>query len=331
MNGGVYIGITKIAYPQYKGYNEFLLDDGTKVYLDKKTGEAVQCATVDVPTGSVVTTPRQLEVQTAYKERQETKRQQRIVNTDLSFYFALSEDRRSDGIKPQTLARVFFLATYLNFGDDRLYASNGNLLVKSDLSKLMKLKRKTFDRFWNEVEGRYIFERKDGLAMTGEFFRGALSGLTDGRENANGYQQIFIKTLRELYWQTPLAKHRYLGYLFMILPKISWEYNILCENPDELNREKVKPISLDQFCENIGCKGYVSNQRGRLLDAYRELSFEYQGVRQNMCAYLHDHIGKLDYFVVNPNVIYRGSDRRKVDGFGLFFPSLLDKNVRGKK
>jgi len=33
----------------------------------------------------------------------------------------------------------------------------------------------------------------------------------------NEYQQIFVSTLRELYWQIEPKKHRYLGYMLMIL------------------------------------------------------------------------------------------------------------------
>lgn len=74
----------------------------------------------------------------------------------------------------------------------------------------------------------------------------------------------------------------------------------------------------------MGSTGHTENQRQRLLDAFRKLRFSINNTEQFFCAYLEDHVSGRYYLVVNPNVIYRGSDRSKVDGFGTFFPNLLD-------
>ena len=331
MGNKLYLGLTKVSHPQYRGFDEFLDDVGNVVYRDKKTGNWVECVQYDAPRGSKVITPRQLEAQAAYRERgkeiEEAKaaeQRNRGYNKWSSFYFALSRDRRSDGIKPQTLARVFFLATFLRYDDNRLFSQDGKPLTKKDAAELLRLGSSAFKSFWNEVIGKYLFLKEDGsITIIEEFFRGSLAGRGNQEDAENGYQQLFIKSLRELYWQIEPKKHRYLGYLFAILGQINWEYNILCWNPSETDRSKIETMDLDDFCRSMG-DGYTANQRQRLLDAFRKLTFSVDNTTQYLCAYLEDHVARRFYLVVNPNVVYRGTDRTKVDGFGVLFPNLLD-------
>ena len=59
--------LTEIAFPEFPGYTEFLLDDGTKVYHDRKSGEDIPSELRNLPVGSVVLTPRKLAAQEKYR------------------------------------------------------------------------------------------------------------------------------------------------------------------------------------------------------------------------------------------------------------------------
>ena len=150
--------LTRVKFPQYSGYDEFLDDAGNKVYRDKKSGKWVECISVDMPMGGKVSTPKPVEAQDKYVAAQQT----REYNRSLSFYFALSKDRRQEAIRPQTLARLFFAASYLRPNDDRLYSPDGNPMQKKNLEALIRLKSSAFKDFWREVDGKYIFPQKDG-------------------------------------------------------------------------------------------------------------------------------------------------------------------------
>lgn len=272
-----------------------------------------------MPIGCRVSTPKQVETQNKYAAAKRT----REYNNGLSFYFVLSRDRRQEKIRPQTLARLFFAVSYLRFDDDRLYSPSGKPMKKKELERLMRLKSYVFKDFWREVNGRYIFPQDDGsLKIHSDFFRGTLIARNKTNRRNDEYQQVFIRSLRELFWQTDTTKHRYLGFLFMILHQINWEYNILCWNPEEKDRSKVRTMSLDDFCKNMGTDGHTEDQRQRLLDAYRALKFTVDNTEQYLVAYLEDHISGKFYLVLNPNLLYRGHDRRQVDGFSSFFPNL---------
>ena len=71
--------ITEIAFPEFQGYKEFLLEDGTKVYYDCQSGKDAPSILREIPDGSVVLTPRKLAAQQKYKEQQEYLERQKIV------------------------------------------------------------------------------------------------------------------------------------------------------------------------------------------------------------------------------------------------------------
>lgn len=294
-------------------------DNGNKIYKDRKTGEEYRSIVQEIECieGSkiVVCTPAQLEA-IDIKNQQKIER---VRNRDLNFYFCLSEDRRGV-LEPQTIARLFYLATFLHPCDSVLRHDDGTAIKRAEMAKLMGFGKSTLDDFLKEVSGRYIFPQSDGsMTISSDFFRGQMDEHRT-HETRNGYQKVFIKSLRELYRQTPVKRHRYLGYLFLLLPFINWEYNVLCWNADEKDIEKIAPMSLSDFCVAIGYDDNGGRNSKKLVNAYNKLTFTFRGKEMDVCAYLSDAATGKMYFVVNPYVLYRGHDRRRVEAFGVFFP-----------
>ena len=269
-----------------------------------------------------VYTPAQLEA----IGRKNQQKVERVRNRDLNFYFVLSEDRRGI-LEPHTIARLFYLATFLHSSDSILRHDDGTAIMQAEMAKLMSLSNSTLYNFLKEVSGRYILRQHDGsMAISSDFFRGQMAGhIKQGADN--GYQKVFIKSLRELYRQTPASKHRYLGYLFQLLPFINWEYNVLCWNADEKEIDMIRPMSLSDFCNAIGYDDNGGRNSQKLVNVYSQLTFTFRGKEMDVCAYLDNITTGKKYFVLNPDVIYRGHDRRKVEAFGVFFP----RKARTKK
>lgn len=318
--------MTRVSYPRYQNYSEWLDDNGNKTYINKKTGKAHKSKIVEVECmeGGVVKilTPEQAAAIEKYKELQDAEEQKKVElhrNKEMSFYFALSKDRRNM-LTPQSIARLFYLATYLHYNNDILRHPDGTPIKKSELPELMKLSSSTFKEFWREVDETYIFKENDkSVRISEDFFRGNISHRDMERSGENGYQQIYIQSLRELYLQTPVTSHRYLGYLFLLLPWINWEYNLLCWNPQETKADKIEVMTLREFCTMIEYDNNGGDNSNKLLDAYKRLAFKWKGKKQELCAYLTNRANGKSYFVVNPFVIYRGHDRRNVEIFGVFF------------
>lgn len=313
-----------------KGYELCYDETGKPYFIDKKTGEHRPAVVTLLPQGSITYTPQSQE---EYERRKEAARKkaeaelQRRYNQEQnnelgSFYFLESKDRRN-AMTPQSMTRLLFLATYLRYGSNVLYATERTKMTKDVLPQLLRIKGKTFYRFWYEVEGTYLIENTDGtLSLSDEFCRGNITSRL--QTNHTTYHKIFIKTLRNLYYRTPITKHRYLGYIFSMLPFINVEYNIMCWNPDEKDIQEIQPMTLDQFCSLLD---YNKTQKSRLIDAYEQLTFEWKGLQQRFCGFATDNPKSRDFKIfVNPRILYRGSNWKQVEGLCAFFNPLDKKD-----
>lgn len=284
--------------------------------MDQRTGEVVPSVDITIPAGSIIITPFDRQERRKRLQAEAQRKLRRAYSNELGhFYFAHEDCTQS--IKPQTLARLLFLATYLGYNNSLLYCSERKMLKKAELPDLLKLKSNTFYKFWGEVSGKYIYEQPDGsLKMSPLFCRGKLQNRTD-RKSAGNYQQIYIEALRQLYWQTPVSKHCHLGYVFEMLPHINWEYNLLCWNPSEKDLEKVDLMTIDELCAIIG---YNKSQRARLWNSCQQLKFQNSGRTHNLVSFVPGgdmQIGNMRIFI-NPRVIYRGSNWHRVEILGAF-------------
>lgn len=271
---------------------------------------------ITVPAGSIIYTPHDRQARKKRIEEENQRKLRRVYKNELGHFYFAHEDCIQN-IKPQTLTRLLFLATYMGYNNNLLYRTERRFLKKSDLPVLLKLKNNTFYNFWGEVSGKYIFEQLDGsLRMSPLFCRGKLKQKCDTK-NVGGYQQIYIEALRQLYWQTPVSKHCHLGYVFEMLPHINWEYNLLCWNPSEKDLEKVDLMTIDELCTIIG---YSKSQRARLWNACQQLKFQDSGRIHNLVSFVLGNdmqIGNMRIFI-NPRVIYRGSNWHLVEILGAF-------------
>jgi len=300
-------------FPQYEKVHDET--GGVIGFVDPSTGEFTEAVTAIVPSGTKHLTPKDQEAYQNRKNAQEEIAQKKYYRSNKPrFYFAKSEDRNGS-IAPQNLARLFFLATYLDYNDSILYRSKGIPLKKAELPKLMKLSKQAFLNFWNAVDCKYITENEDGtISLCKDFYRGELSQAKS--DMFDKYQQVFIDTMRQLYLQCPASKHVHLGYLFALIPYINYQWNILCWNPEETDRDKIQYMSIEEFC---GLIGYSANQKSRLLKVYTSmLYYEQDGREKLLCSYLTD-AHRREYFIINPRVLYRGSDPSKVEALTLFF------------
>jgi len=299
--------------------------NGDLYYVDEETGELVPAIFSLNPAGTVSYTPqsqrrykRRKELERKRAEEAQQKRYYKNLNKELGdYYFAEAQDIRKE-LSAQSVARLIFLGTFLRYDSDLLYISERSPLTKKKLQSVMRLSEKTFYRFWTEVTGKYLSETPEGnVRVEKAFFRGSMKN-----KHSNGilpchYQKIYIAALRELYYRTPPTKHRYLGYIFSILPYVNWEFNILTKNPEETDLDKLELLSLDELCEMLN---YDKTQRLRLIEAYKQLTFEWDGKQQRFLSFVTDDLKHGSYKIfVNPHIMYCGNDWKRVEVLGAFF------------
>lgn len=297
----------------FPGYIAKYDDDNNLIgYLDVSTGELVSPVYQPAPSGTDYVTPADRRRRKRYTSIQKPTR----GSGQESFYFALAE--HGIDIKPASLARLFLLATYLRWGTNDLYFTERRRMVKDDLGNALGISPEAVRLFLREVLGIYLYEDQDGyLTLCDIFVRGKL-GLNKLRSaGESGYQKVFCATYRSLYRATPKEKHCYLGYLLLLLEWLSWEYNMVVWNPSVTTVDDLYPMTLAELCDKIG---YDAHNKIRLVKELDKLTFPTKdGDNQRLIAWLTDEVNGLDYLVVNPRVIYRGSDYKKVESLGVFF------------
>ena len=286
-----------------QGY-ENILDQSTgkSLAVERATGEVYETITTTVPAGTIFYTP---ERQRAYKAKREREEEERLLaeerrhrrNNTPKFYFISAEGREHE-LRPATMARLVYLATFLDY-QGRLKVNLQRTMKFSDLEGILQIKKSEVYCFWREVRNNYVVEDKYGcLYMQRDFScRGRLPC-------GERYQQFYIDSVRKLYRKTRPTSHRYLGYVFQMLPFISTEYNIVCHNPLEQDLDCIEPFSIDEFCNAIR---YNPANRARLMKTYAGITFPVDGKQEQFCAFVTKgaDIGSTKIFV-NPHILYHG-------------------------
>lgn len=289
---------------------------GNYIAVDKSTGEALETVQTCSPVGTSSYTPASKQ---EYKEEQEQAHKRylsRVANKGLGNFYFIFGDEQFKGLSPESVTRLIYLNTFAARDDNHLILSErGQPMLRKDLTKVLQVSPATACRFWKEVNPYYIDESPDGLIINNDniFFRGSIK---DRRDN-DYYRKIYINGVRTLYRSTDTSNHRHLGYIFRLLPFINYEYNIICHNPDEQDLDYIVPLTISEFCNAIG---YDINNISRLKSIYRDIRFAVGDKHERVCAFVYDGINnEKTKIIINPHIIYNGSDYNKVEVLGAFY------------
>lgn len=304
--------ITKLRGQRFKGYDEYLLDDGSITYHDVDSGEDVESELREVPVGSLVLTPKQLATQKAYKERWQKMADQK---KELGEYvYTHSSNGAFGDLSADTIARAAFLSTYVSFGTDELWRTRYKKLFRKELPFIMGLSESTANRFWRDVKDKYFRMGNDKTLHTvGQSF---IKGKLDVPSSSE-YQKLYIATLRELYKKIPVTQHKRLGYAIKMLPYLNFEFNILCHNPIEGARDEIIPMTVSEFCDRIG---HDKTHAADLAKEYGKLTFTVGERKEVFCKFVFNGSDTTTaHIYINPRLVYKGSDFQKVAAIGISF------------
>lgn len=274
--------------------------------VDNQTGEVVETVTVVIPFGSKTYTPQQ---QRAYKERKanEAKRYaMKHTNKELGSFNFVSVDNGFNDLRAATVARLIYLSTYSRQGSSVLFKRTNTPIKYNDLTKLMDCSEKTIKRFWSEVSPKYIYTNSnDEIEINTKIIR------RDKLFKGSGYwQRIYRNSVQKLFHAATNLNN--IGYIFQLLEYVNVEYNLLCLNPEQTELSEIKTLSIDDLCKIIN---YDISQKSRLMKTLKKQTFEVNGKQERLISFVDGG----DKIVVNPRVIYSGSDFRKVAVLTLFY------------
>ena len=143
-------------------------------------------------------------------------------------------------MNPATVGRLAYLSTYLGQDTQRLLYED-NPMLKHDLQEVLKLSRPTVNKFYKDCITAGVLEDKgnDGLYLIDTRF---FKGKCEDKERT----KLFRVTIQQLYKKLPQKNHELFGYVIQLVPWINFEWNIVCENPEETNKDRIEPCA-DSF------------------------------------------------------------------------------------
>ena len=313
---------TTIIQPGYE-----LTGDGL---ISQSTGEVKEANTVTIvcEEGSFITfrTPEQMEKNRKAKEERIMrdimwggKKKEQFVFVDAHIGF--------DGVSPAMVTRLIYLSTFAGYKSElgkncpkekQEYGNplirNGIHLQKKDLAGVLRLSERNAAYFMKEVCPNFIHEDAEGFLYldSNSFVRGGLK-----RKSFKQYQQIYSNGVRRLYEAANGKHHKQLGYIFLLVPFINIEHNLLCYNPDEKDMEKIVPMSPKEFCEAVG---FSYSNLSRLMGIYHSIMFDVNGRKEHFLKLICDYNGQDNgKIIINPGVIYAGSALNRLEIAKLFF------------
>lgn len=212
-------------------------------------------------------------------------------------------NKRFPSLTQSDLARLMFIGTYISYNKGEtshcyLRYDNGVKINKKSLGELLNMSRNRYSEFYKKLISEDIIkELPEGIAVNPTvFYRG------ENLETIKGdyqYTRIFRKTARELYEKFDGRSIKKLGVIYSILPYVNFNFNIICNNPQQVKNDKLEAMKLTDLADRLGYDDYK-----HLLKTMREIKYEDKPVFK----FVDDGKDRRrSYIIVNPNVIYAGN------------------------
>ena len=202
------------------------------------------------------------------KDRQKEGYKKRIGQEELkkhfkhnygSFYFDFY-NKIEKILEPQLLVRTLYLCSYLNFNNDLMI--NRKHMTEKDLSKIWKISERQATRDKNKLidNNILIINSDESLSINKLYFRkGDIM-----RDEVVESVRIFDNAIRELYEKCTSREHKKLALLYKLIPYVNNNWNIVCKNIHEENKDLIEPYELKDLVKILGVSN-VTKLRNDLL------------------------------------------------------------------
>lgn len=223
------------------------------------------------------------------------------------------EDGLFKNLTQSTITRLIYISTFLGY-DGYLVHDNYKTLKKEQLKKKIGVSDREFNSFWKEIsidnkivyeDNKRIFINKD-IFMKGELPKKVIK--------SKDVVRLAVGGVRALYENVDSVRsHKNLSYLFKIIPFVNKEWNIVCKNPKEKEREFIDYMTVAEFCDAIG---YNKSNARKLINSLSSITFN--GEHALIYVTLDFNIEK-SKITMNPNLYWAGTDWSNVKYLSYWF------------
>ena len=236
----------------------------------------------------------------------------RLISKFGSFYFAGYEELLKHEIPGQYLFRFVYFCTYIRYNDSRAefgsIKGEGRIVKEKDLQEILGLSQNETIRTkkaWIE-NGLITIDKNKTIIINPRY---AKKGEMTKKE-LKGTVRMMELGVKEIYENAKPIEHKRLSLFIKILPYVNYNYNIICFNPEEGNKDEIRPMDLKDLC-NIA--GYDEKNR-------RKLKNELLKIKVNGSpAIAITEIYNGHAISVNPSIYYRGDNIRAMEWLMVVF------------
>ncbi|MEK4081588.1 hypothetical protein [Solibacillus sp. FSL K6-1126] len=211
-------------------------------------------------------------------------------------------NERFPSLNHADIARLMNLGTYTAWTTGRLQYDNGRVIDAEGFEKLTGLSTKRARELFKRYVDEGILSQQEGAIYMNHtvFYRGNVSEVKSDIVDMQ-YTRMFKKTVRDLYEQFNGRTVGQLALVYSLMPFLNFNFNIVCYNPDESDKDLVRPISLEHVAELIGYESPA-----KLKTALNRVKIG-DKVVFNFFESTKDRRQK--HITVNPRVIYAGDGK----------------------
>ena len=271
--------------PKYKIASAKVIDLNTGEYKDISELKGVRAALIEE--GGYIISPKQREYASRFYRRREDA-------TDFIWVKFQYNCPFYDNLSLNNVTRMLCMATYIN--------DKGFSMFKTDIGGTLNINANLALNLRKELEEKGIISfNKDRIYFSDSIcYRGKLQG------NSADHIRLFTEATQTLYSSCRITKHKYLAYIFKMIPYMNRQTNILSYNQQEQDISRIEPMTVQEFCQLVG---YDTTHAGRFrgeLSAFRIFD-------EPVVAFFNDRT-TIDfcsngrYIVVNPKLFF-GGDR----------------------
>lgn len=294
-----------------KGYDYLYTEDGT-IAVDLETGEAADTLDICIPVGSHIITPQAQRHNEEYKRKRAEYLKGKEQADKLGRFNFVQIYNDFEILPPSTRTRLIYLSTYLCYNSKALRI-RGKPITITNLHEVLGLSPKQTKRFITETREHITCDSDGNLYLEGSCF--VFGNMLKG-DSKTAYQKIYLENIRRLYRSVPRSKDKHLGYVFLMLPYINKEHNVLCYNIYERELSEMETMSIKEFCQIIG---YSTENAAKLIMEYSKITFPVEGRQERFCAFVTTNRNLNEaQIIINPHVIYNGSNKHLVEILSIF-------------
>ena len=182
------------------------------------------------------------------KDFEEYKEIQSEIMGNFIFFLYKNMDKLKELLTDAEIVKYIYLATYTK-KDGYLISDNNNTYIdKKKMQELLLLSKNPFLKFYNKlIKNKLLLEEKKSKIYKiniDMFWRGKR---TDYKQQTGtemiDYIRLYINATRFLYTQNQ-KNCRKLIIAYQLLPYTNWKYNVLCTDVKEVDKKKIKPLTI---------------------------------------------------------------------------------------